>query len=241
MSAARFTAVIVDDEPLALEGVRRLCLASGLVDIVGEAIDGASGLALIERLRPQAVFLDIAMPGVSGLEVAAALTRQAGAPRVVLVTANDHFATEAFDLAVVDYVLKPIIPERLTRAIDRLAALIAADGPPTAPMEFWVPYRGTVVRLPALDILRIEAERDYVRFITHDRSFLLRATLTDMLGRLDATRFVRIHRSTIVAGDRIAGLHHVGAGAWAVIDPDGAEFPIGRSYLEPLRERFGLA
>ena len=237
MTPTPFTAVIVDDEPLAVEGVRRMCAASGLVSIVGEAVDGASGLALIRQVSPQAVFLDITMPGLSGLDVARALRSMSPAPHVVLVTANDHFATEAFDLAVVDYVLKPIDPERLTRAIERVAALsvlrVADDG------VLWVPYRGTVVRLAISDICRIDAERDYVRVSDAERSYLLRATLSDLAERLHEG-FLRIHRSTMIARDRIAGVRHAGGGSWTAIDLAGEEWPIGRTYLAHVRTALGI-
>ncbi|KQN78471.1 hypothetical protein ASE90_00030 [Sphingomonas sp. Leaf67] len=113
MTAAPFTAVIIEDEPFAIEGVRRFCARSGQVRIVGEAVDAPTALDLITETRPQVVFLDIAMPGLSGLEVAAEVCALPTPPRIVFITAHDHFAKEAFDLAVVDYVLKPIVPERI--------------------------------------------------------------------------------------------------------------------------------
>lgn len=240
MTTAALRAIVVDDEPLAVEGVRRLCEAHPDIEVVGEATDGIDALALIDRLHPDIVFLDIAMPGPSGLETAAALQRQSRPPRVVLVTANDNFATEAFDLAVVDYVLKPISPQRLGRAIDRVVALARAAEQTEQAAEFWLPYRGSVVRLAEAEIIRVEAERDYVRIFAADRSYLLRATLTDMANRLDRTEFVRIHRSIIMRTTRITGVRHVAAGAWVTIDQDEAEHPIGRHYLENVRERLRI-
>jgi two-component system response regulator AlgR len=241
MTAAKFTAVIIDDEPLAVEGVQRLCAASAVAEVIGTASDGAAGLELIAASRPQAVFLDIAMPGRSGLEIAETLRSRPSSPLVVLVTANHHFATEAFDLNVVDYVLKPLVSDRFARAVERVAVALHVKGGPAAADAFWLPHRGSVVRVSASEIHRIEAERDYVRFIAADRSFLLRATLTDVLARLDPARFVRIHRSTVLAVDRIAGLRHAGAGAWVALDLDGGASSIGRSYLDTLRGRLGVA
>lgn len=240
MTSLRLSAIIVDDEPLAIEGVRRLCERHGAVDVIGEATDGPGAIEMFGKLQPDAVFLEIAMPGLSGLDVAKFLALSPEAPRVVVVTAKDHFASEAFDLRVFDYVLKPIVPERLFRAIDRIAALVESDGAKSAMTEFWVPYRGSVVRLHAADIIRVEAERDYVRIVAVDRSYLLRATLSDMASRLDHQDFLRIHRSTILRRDRIVGVRHVAAGAWVAIEPEGVEFAIGRSYLDAVRERIGL-
>jgi two-component system response regulator AlgR len=237
MSDQSFTAVIVDDEPLAIEGLKRHCAASGIASVIGEASDGAAGLALIGEMRPDVVFLDISMPGLGGLEVARAVASAQGPPLVVFVTAHDHYATEAFDLAVVDYVLKPIEPKRMRRALERLSRLIGERAPQEGvSAEFWVPFRGRIVRLSHADIIRIEAERDYVRLFSSENSYLVRATLTDMLTRLHPKAFVRVHRSIAVARNRMTAFRHVGGGAWAVVDPEGAETPIGRSYLASVRE-----
>ncbi|WP_439569580.1 LytR/AlgR family response regulator transcription factor [Sphingopyxis sp.] len=234
------TAIIADDEPLAADGVRRLCEASGKVTIVGIAADGATALRLIHAVRPQAVFLDIAMPELTGLEVAASLARMMDPPRVVLVTAQEHFATEAFDLSVVDYVLKPVDPKRLDRAIDRLQGQLSAEQRLAGEQELWVPYLGSVVRLPIEAIVRIETERDYVRIHELGKSYLLRSTLTDLIDRL-GDGFVRVHRSVAVPAHRIAEIRHIGGGAWVAIDIAGAVAPVGRRFLEAVRQRLGLS
>lgn len=237
MTAVR--AIIVDDEPLAVDGVRRQCADSGLVEVIGTAGDGPTALALIERCQPQAVFLDIAMPGMTGLELARKL--HAGAappPRVILITAHDHFATEAFDLAVLDYVLKPIDPTRLRRAIDRLHETIQGDTVAVA-QDLWVPFRGSIIRLPIEQIRKLEAERDYVRVHMDDNSYLQRATLSEMLDRL-GERFIRVHRSVAVPAEAIIGLRHTGGGVWAAICANGGQMTVGRTYLPGLRSRLSL-
>jgi two-component system response regulator AlgR len=233
------TAIIADDEPLAVDGLRRLCREQGAVDIVGTAADGATALAMIRTLQPQAVFLDIAMPELTGLEVAASLAALPVAPRVILVTAQEHFATEAFDLAVIDYVLKPIDPARFARAIERLQRHLSEGTASPGDTELWVPYLGSVVRLPVDTIVRLETERDYVRVHEASRSYLLRSTLSDLIDRL-GDRFVRIHRSVAVPAARIAEIRHIGGGAWVAIDTDGAVAPVGRRFLEAVRVRLGL-
>ena len=158
----------------------------------------------------------------------------------MLVTAFDHFATQAFDLSVVDYVLKPIDPERLARAIDRLDQLVGGARVGAAPTEeFWVPNRGGMTRVAAAAIRRIDAERDYVRLSVDSRSFLLREPLSAIAARLDPARFVRIHRSTILRADTITGLRHLGAGAWAAVDDAGQANRIGRSFLATVRDQLG--
>ena len=161
-------------------------------------------------------------------------------PLVVLVTAFDHFATQAFDLSVVDYVLKPLEPARFTRAIDRVDQL-AAGTPSVLPStdSFWVPSRGGMVRIAAEAIRRIDAERDYVRLSVDERSFLLREPISAIEARIDPALFVRIHRSAIVRAGTIKGLRHLGAGAWAAVDDAGVASRIGRSYLARVRDQLG--
>jgi two-component system, LytTR family, response regulator AlgR len=235
-----FSALLIDDEPLAVEALRRFCERDGRVRVVGEAIDGRVGLALAGALQPDVLFLDIGMPGLSGLDVAAGVAALPRKPLVVLVTAFDHFATQAFDLAVVDYVLKPLEPARFRRAVDRVDQLVgsAPSTPPPAD-SFWVPSRGGMVRIDADAIRRIDAERDYVRLSVSGRSFLLREPISAIEARLDPSRFVRIHRSAILRADTIVGLRHLGAGAWAAMDEAGQASRIGRSFLARVRERLG--
>lgn len=224
-----------------MEEMLRICAASGMVDIVGSAADGMSALTLIKSVRPQAVFIDGAVQGPPCLEVVAKLKEGAQPPLIVFTAATERFAVTAFDLAAVDYVLKPLVPVRLAQAIDRVALMLAASDPDPSSGTFWVPSRGSVIRLRSHQIHRFESERDYVRLFAKDRSFLIRATLAEMSRRVDPTRFVRIHRSMIMATDRIVGLRHAGAGAWVAIDPDDTAFPIGRSYLTSVRRHLGLA
>ena len=237
-----FTAIIMDDEPLAVEALRGLCARSATVNVIGHAGDGGSGLAAIDRLRPDAVFLDIEMPGMDGLSVAASLGRLAAPPLIVFVTAYDHFAAQAFDLAVVDYVLKPVETARLDRAIKRVAERLALGhvSRPARAKEFWVPSRGAMVRIDVSDISRVEAERDYVRIFVGEASYLLRGSITAIEERLDPEQFLRVHRSTILRRAVIAEVRHRGAGAWVATDMAGGSTNIGRSFLANVRAKLGL-
>ena len=238
-----FRALIVDDEPPAIEGLAHLCERSSVVQVVGAAADGATALRLVETHAPDAVFLDIGMPGLGGLAVTERLMNAPRPPLVVLVTAYDHFATEAFDLAVADYVLKPVEAARLTRAIQRIDTLVAArragEARPAGTEDFWAPSRGGMVRVPVAAIRRVDAERDYVRLCVVAASYLVRRPISAIEARLDPRRFLRIHRSTIVRCDDIRELRHLGSGAWAVVDSAGREARIGRSYLPQVRVRLG--
>ncbi|MES2127466.1 MAG: LytTR family DNA-binding domain-containing protein [Pseudomonadota bacterium] len=238
-------AFIIDDEPLAVEALGRLCARSANVRVLGHAGDGTAGLLALGAQRPDVVFLDISMPGLGGLALASALKEWEYPPLVVLVTAFDNYATEAFDLGVVDYLLKPVETMRFERAIDRVGQILSArrSAPgPDAPIEdFWAPHAGSIVRIPVATVQRIDAERDYVRLSVENRSYLLRAALSAIATRLDPALFLRVHRSTIVRADWIVHFRHLGAGAWEIIDRNGRPTRVGRSYLADVKARLGLA
>jgi two-component system response regulator AlgR len=239
--------LIVDDEPLAVERLQILCARLPALHLQGTASDGAAALRLVEALEPDLLFLDIAMPGMTGLDVANALEGRAKAPAIVFVTAFDQFAVAAFDAAAVDYLLKPVAPDRLEKAVARVAERLAerpAAGPNETAVpvtrtryaqEFWVPNRGELARVAVADIERIEAERDYMRLVAGARSWLIHETIGALEARLDPAMFLRVHRSAIVRRDRIARLTHDGQGNWTAELEGGAQLRIGRTYLASVR------
>ncbi len=237
--------LLVDDEPLAIERLQILCARLPALQLVGTASDGPAALRLVTALKPDLLLLDIAMPGVDGIDVARALDGHSWRPAVIFVTAYDQFAIAAFDVAAVDYLLKPVAMERLERAVSRVQTQIAGD-PQAAPVpaspwvqEFWVPHRAEIIRVAARDIDLIEAERDYMRLHVGPRSYLLHQTISELERRLDPTEFLRLHRSTMVRRDYIAGLRHDGGGTWLADLKDGRTLRIGRTYLSEARALAG--
>ena len=171
--------------------------------------------------------------------------KRANWPAVILVTAYDNFAVEAFDLDIVDYLLKPVAQDRLERAVIRAAQGLAAR--PDAETksagefasEFWVSHRSELIRIAADDIDRIEAERDYMRLHVGSRSYLLHQTISALEDRLNPSRFQRIHRSHIVRRNLVTGLRHEGGGVWhALLDGD-LSLRIGRKYLADVKKLAG--
>ncbi|MFA6218773.1 MAG: LytTR family DNA-binding domain-containing protein [Erythrobacter sp.] len=237
--------LIVDDEPLAVERMQVICARIDDLTVIGTASDGAQALRLIEALRPDLVLLDMTMPEVDGLSVARQLAKSASRPAVVFVTAHDNYAVEAFDLDAVDYVLKPVKPERLERAIKRALAHQGdtARGESRWLEELWIPHRSELIRIATAEVGRIDAERDYVRLHVGEgdeaRTYLLLQTIAGLEKRLDPARFIRIHRSTILRRDRIAGLRHDGLGVWSVELDDGEALRIGRTYLPKVKAMAG--
>ena len=237
--------LIVDDEPLAVERLALLLARIAGVEVVGSAHDGDATLKLAGEVDPQLVLLDIAMPGMDGIDVARALSASAANPAIVFITAFDNFAVAAFDIAAIDYLMKPVLPERLERAIDRVRAHLAAGGrQPSGPApayveEFWVPDHSGLVRIAAADIHRVTAERDYMRLHVGTRSWLIHRTIAKLEQDLDPALFIRVHRSVILRRDTITGLYRDEGGHWTARLSDGAEQRIGRSYVDEIKRFAG--
>ena len=238
--------LVVDDEPLAVERLQVLLTRCDDATLVGTASDGEGALRMVEGVAPDAVLLDIAMPGMDGMDVARALGRTEKPPLVIFVTAFDTFAVAAFDIEAVDYLMKPVTPERLVRALERARERLdrrVSDVPkPEQPRfieEFWVSQSSGLVRLAASSVDRITAERDYMRLHAGPRSWLINHTIGKLEEELDPARFVRIHRSAIVRRDFVTGLRRDESGRWYAGFPDGEEQKVGRLYLHNAKELAG--
>jgi two-component system, LytTR family, response regulator AlgR len=242
--ASPLRTLIVDDEPLAIERIISLCTDLPDVEIVGTAINGSDALARVSELAPDLLLLDIAMPELDGMAVARALSLRPQSPALIFVTAFEDFAVEAFDTVAVDYLLKPVSPERLARGLLRARKALETlpaqqQRRPGESQIFWVPHRSELIRVTASDIQKIEAERDYMRLFVDGRSYLLHETITSLEAKLDPHQFIRLHRSVIVRKDRIARLGHDGAGAWHAELIDGDMVRIGRTFLQQAKSLAG--
>ena len=240
--------LIADDEPLAAERLQLLLARCDGIDLVGSASDGDSAVRMTDALKPDLVMLDIAMPGLDGIEVAKALASQNPSPAVVFVTAFDQFAVAAFEVAAVDYLMKPVDPARLQRSLDRAREYIRArrDAPTKAPAktsqwldEFWASDLTGLVRIASRDIDRVSAERDYMRLHVGRRSWLIHHSMAALEEGLDPELFVRLHRSAIVRRDFIAGFTRNPSGRWIARLADGTEQPVGRLYSDQVRSIAG--
>ena len=241
---ASLRVMIVDDEPLAVERLQLLLARLQGVSVVGTANEGETALQIAQAVAPDLVLLDIAMPGMDGIDVARALSEATVDPAIVFVTAFDNFAVAAFDVAAIDYLMKPVQPERLERALDRVRGHLAGGGREARPMatyveEFWVPDHSGLVRIAARDIERITAERDYMRLHVGQRSWLIHRTIAKLEEELDPAMFIRVHRSVMLRRDMIIGLYRDEAAHWTARLKDGGEQRIGRSYVDAVKRFAG--
>lgn len=232
-------ALIVDDEAPARAKLRRMLALHADVEIVGEAADGAAALAQIARLAPDVVFLDMQMPEIGGLDVAASLPD--GGPAIVFVTAFDRYALDAFDTRAVDYLLKPVAPERLERAMQRLRAAAAGAPAPRAPVaeppaQLLIAERGHVQFVRCADIESLRAADNYVDVQLAGRTLLLRRTLESLLKDLGPA-FVRTHRGAAVALAHVREVQPRGKGDATVVMASGAEVPCSRQHRAALLDR----
>lgn len=234
--------VVVDDEPLARLAVKlRLARRSGF-ELVGEFADGDSAYEGIAALRPDLVFVDVAMPGKTGLEVLAALP-PAQRPMAILLTAYDGFALQAFEVAALDYLLKPVDDDRLDEALDRARQAFPYRGqgrsaPPAAPTtrSFSVRVGTRTVLVPVAEIERIEADGDYATLHANGKTWLVRERLHKLATQLDPRQFHRVHRSTIVRLDMIAELRSLTNRDALLRLRDGSVLRASRSYMPALAE-----
>lgn len=241
--------LVVDDEAPARSKLKRLLAADPRVVVAGEAADGLEAVAKTRDLSPDLLILDIQMPGLTGFEVLEELT--APLPQIIFSTAFDQYALDAFEAAAVDYLLKPYDGERLKRALDRTISLHDAekgvalkrlvDRVAQAPLErLLVEGDKGLEALPLRTILRLEADGKLVRIHSERGTFEVRRALKDLETRLPVQRFVRIHRSTLVALDAVLRLEPWDHGDGLLILRDGSHCVLSRTYRAAFLERWGV-
>jgi DNA-binding LytR/AlgR family response regulator len=238
--------LIADDEQPAIDELAFLLGQDPRIGVIHQAASGAEAIRLLTRERVDAAFLDIHMPGLNGFDLARALQRFERRPALVFVTADEEGALEAFDLAAVDYLLKPVRTERLHRSVSRIIeALKAGSATQTGtaasepqPEMIAVSLGGTTRMIRREEVRYVQAQGDYARLHTEEASYLVRVPMAD-LERQWSDAFVRIHRSYLVS---IPHLTRVRLGAdHPSVTVGAAELPVSRRLLPALRERLESA
>ena len=240
--------LVVDDEAPARDKLRRWLTEQADIELLGEAADGLAAAAAIEKHAPDVVFLDIQMPGLSGLEVAAQLEPE-HAPLLVFVTAFDEHAIKAFELNAIDYLLKPYDRDRLRRTLQRIrerqgavrpdaaSAVRAARAQTGSSERLLVPQGEELQLIEASSIHWLAADDNYVHVHTATRRYMLRRTLADLIAQLGEQRFVRIHRSTAVNLAEVASLSPLFKGDHEVRLRSGTTLRLSRRFKDELFAR----
>ena len=266
--AAPIRALIVDDEPLARERLQELLEDAPAVTVVGTAEDGLDAVEDIRAQAPDLVFLDVQMPGMTGIDV----IEEIGAddmPVTVFVTAYDQYAIKAFDLAAVDYLLKPFDDERFEQALQEARARIAdqdtgalsrrllqllqeqdeaalqeeieaAEAEDDYLERIAVQGRGKARIVSVEDVTHITADGSYAELHTDDDTYVIRERMKTLASRLDPSAFVRVHRSAIVRLDEVELILRSGGGDYAVRLEDGTTLSVSRGRIDELQDRLGV-
>lgn len=240
------TVFIAEDEPLARDVLRDAIYAHDGLRLVGEAADGASALAQINRTRPDVVFMDIQMPEMTGLEV---LRRLECAPAIVFTTACDQYAVTAFELNAVDYLLKPFTRARFQAAVARLlesppapreivdhALAQAARREPARLERILVRDRGRIFPLSLNEIAYLKADSKYTAIAARDQTFLVRIGISELEAQLDPARFIRVHRSALVNLDFVDSMRADDQSQLIIQMRDGTTLTASRDASKVLRE-----
>ncbi len=232
---------LVDDEAPARSELRYLLSGYAGIEIVGEATNASEALTLVAA-GCDAIFLDVEMPGLTGIDAARLIRSAHEPPAVVFVTAHAGYAVDAFAVEAFDYLLKPVDPDRLGRVIERLIERSRTDGAAAPPAKISVVVGGGVELIDWEAIHFAVADGDYCRVHTSDRSYLCTQPLGDLEAELPPERFARIHRSTLVNLAHVAAVRRVGSDRLKLVLDDGArtELEVARRQSARLRERLNL-
>ena len=251
-----FTALIADDEPLARVRMRSLLEAySGEIEILGEASSGAQTIAKIHELDPDVVFLDIQMPDMDAFEVLKTLNED-DIPLIVFTTAYDNFALRAFEENTVDYLLKPIDPERLASTMAKLRKRMPNQGGLGVPADFsWDKFKELLsvsdlymqrlqvkqsdrILLVNMDeVIRFQSEEKYTTAYTTTSQYVIDQTLVELEKRLDPHQFVRVHRAHLVAIDYISEIRKTDSGRLSVVlrDKNRTQITVSRNFVKTVK------
>ncbi|MBN1271432.1 MAG: LytTR family transcriptional regulator DNA-binding domain-containing protein [Candidatus Aminicenantes bacterium] len=236
----RIKALIVDDEPLARESLSMALSSFEEILIIGECADGFEAVKAVQELRPDILFLDIQMPKLDGFDVVELLGEDA--PYVVFVTAYDEYALKAFETHALDYLLKPVKPERFARTLEKIKKNLSSGERPNVQgllqkhQEDKIPLRRILVKdrmnihvIPVEKVICFEAQDDYVSIRTASASYLKKETLSRLEKRLDARQFIRIHRSYLLNIIYLSRIEPYSKDSRIAVLQDGSTLPVSRS------------
>ena len=231
---SKIRVVIADDEPLARQLLARLVACLHGLEVVGIAYDGDSAQRAIDENTPELVFLDVEMPGATGVELASAWRNNPARPFVIFVTAFDRYAIKAFDLDVIDYLVKPISRQRLGQAVNKAKRAIIARRVRKAEADAWqrhvvIKQGDELLQIRESDIFWLEAASQYVRIHTRAAEYIVAEPLNKYHAKLDPKKFIRVHRSAVVNAQKVQRVLKKMNGVHELQLQNGAGVPLSRS------------
>lgn len=243
-----YKAILIDDEPLARQLLRRLLQPYEQVQVVAECGDGFEGFKAIQEQNPDLIFLDIQMPRLNGFEMLELLDSP---PSVIFTTAFDEYALKAFEAHAIDYLLKPIVKDRFDKAMQKwLQRAGIKETPQVAPLleqniyegyqhRIVVKDNGTIRIIPAQEIYYIEASDDYIKIVTKDGSYLKKSTLSHVEQTLDPQQFVRVHRSYLIPVTQLKKIEPYEKESHIALLHCGAKVMVSKSGMAKLKTILG--
>lgn len=237
--------LLIDDEPLARSILKNYCAKLSYIQIIGECENGFQAVKMIEELLPDLIFLDVQMPKLNGFEV---LELSQHRPKVIFTTAYDEYAVKAFETNALDYLLKPFLFERFEKALLKCSTSnekvdIKISGQsyshPDEANRIVIKDGENINIIPLQDLIYIEAYDDYVKLHTSQGRYVKKQTMGHYEKTLPTSSFARIHRSSIIAIDRIQKIESAEKGKYQVVLTNGVRLPISRNALPELKSRLG--
>jgi two-component system LytT family response regulator len=238
-------ALLIDDEPLARSILRNYCKKISSVEILGECENGFEAVKMIDEIKPDLIFLDVQMPKLNGFEVLELTQHQ---PKVIFTTAFDEYAVKAFNANALDYLLKPFLFERFEQAVEKCRSAVTPIKNKMNAQNYAHPDEAhrIVIKdgeniniIPLQELIYIEAYDDYVKLHTEDGRFVKKQTMSHYEKTLPISSFARIHRSSIIAIDRIQKIEKTEKERYQVLLTNGVRLPISRNALPELKSRLG--
>ncbi len=238
--------LICEDEPLAVRALQEYLKDVEWVEVVGDARNGPDAVRLIQKLEPDLVFLDVRMPGLTGLEVLETITHHTA---IIFTTAYDEYALSAFEFGALDYLVKPFGKDRLMESLDRVRVRLVGEGltrktgqdRPTSyyASRLFARYRGGIVPISVNQIIRIDATSGGVSLVTEGASFSSDSSLGEVQERLNPKEFIRIHRGHIVNLSHVAKIEKYDERRFLIRLDDGSRLVASRRGSKTLRELMG--
>jgi len=247
-----FKAIIIEDESPARELIKAYLKEVDNIEVVAECENGFEGIKAINQHKPDLIFLDIQMPKLTGFEMVELLDEY---PQIIFTTAYDQFAIKAFELNAVDYLMKPFSKERFLKAVNKavkrfqendtvkenVKSLVEKVKEESGVIDrIFVKTGSRIDVIPVSDIIKIEAQDDYVEIFTKEKSYLKKETMHYLEKNLPETNFIRVHRSSIINTDYLYKIEKYGKESYIVILKDGSKVNVSKSRIKELREKLGF-